>query len=624
MELRDVPGRGTVTFAVSDIPAGSAFLSTWESMYVLERPELGRYCEICFRPTSALAGDFAGRHGSDGQHAGPPRNAAPSGVDGSGHICATCGLFWICASCLSAEMPRARSFVSPSTKKRWRVKGSPVWCARHEIVARQHRESGECRFLVKRGGSNYDGNHGLDYLIRYCLRVAWCYHDHLCLHQFACRKERSLAAALLRLCPSRKGRSGATDDGEAPAAAAAADSHSHCHMADTLLKFQLACTNTEEVLRRSDGGLWTTYSAIAEVALQQLPAQDLVRSLPTDYLTCMMLRLHFNEHGIVDRLRCKSIGRGLYPYGVFLNHSCLPNAVFVHSSDGTLVYRVVRDVKAHEEITISYTFLGRPREERRSYLDKRYFFLCCCQRCTDPPGEDLAGEETLQLPALAKENGDVWLLRPYSTAATLLAAYASSTDGAALRANGVALGLVLRKLHLPALSVAVLRCFCEALRTFLFHELHIMDFLALSTFQAMTCVDGILSRNRQTANGHVGLASELDFLDARVRSESQDRAGALAGSGSSGLCCRDTVEAFATKYLDGEREFVDTAARNLAFYLGPEHFAVARLHELRSTHYTASLSVPAALSSASCHLLPSLERDEMNRSVETTSSDNSL
>ncbi|GFR47403.1 hypothetical protein Agub_g9120 [Astrephomene gubernaculifera] len=74
---------------------------------------------------------------------------------------------------------------------------------------------------------------------------------------------------------------------------------------------------------------------------------------------------------------------GLWPEFALLNHSCAPNTVnFVVG--GAMVVRAVRNIRAGEEVSISY--LGRPQllpfQRRMQALKEDYGFDCDCVRCT--------------------------------------------------------------------------------------------------------------------------------------------------------------------------------------------------------------------------------------------------
>ena len=77
------------------------------------------------------------------------------------------------------------------------------------------------------------------------------------------------------------------------------------------------------------------------------------------------------------------------------NHSCSPNAA--HKWDvgrfASDLY-ALRDVRAGEEICITYTDITAPRQTRRAKLEKSYGFLCCCPGCLREVEEsDRAREE---------------------------------------------------------------------------------------------------------------------------------------------------------------------------------------------------------------------------------------
>ena len=69
-----------------------------------------------------------------------------------------------------------------------------------------------------------------------------------------------------------------------------------------------------------------------------------------------------------------------------LNHSCLPNLVYVNSPSFHISWIAGRDIDTGEMLTINYSeelFLEPTLVRRRLLLD-RYEFVCECRRCTDP------------------------------------------------------------------------------------------------------------------------------------------------------------------------------------------------------------------------------------------------
>jgi len=95
-----------------------------------------------------------------------------------------------------------------------------------------------------------------------------------------------------------------------------------------------------------------------------------------------------------------SEGSGLYSLQSTCNHSCQPNAevAFPHNNF-TLVVKALTDIKAGEEIQISYLDecqLERSRHSRQKYLRENYIFSCICEKCTtqadDPDVTSSEGE----------------------------------------------------------------------------------------------------------------------------------------------------------------------------------------------------------------------------------------
>jgi len=91
-------------------------------------------------------------------------------------------------------------------------------------------------------------------------------------------------------------------------------------------------------------------------------------------------------------------GSGLFTIQSSANHSCSPNSqpTFPYA-DFTLVLVATRDLKANEQVFISYLddcALSRSRHSRRKFLKENYLFLCECERCQqeiDQP--DLTSED---------------------------------------------------------------------------------------------------------------------------------------------------------------------------------------------------------------------------------------
>ncbi|KAJ1916237.1 hypothetical protein H4219_003905 [Mycoemilia scoparia] len=76
---------------------------------------------------------------------------------------------------------------------------------------------------------------------------------------------------------------------------------------------------------------------------------------------------------------------GVFPLsGLYFNHSCDPNCVFVGLPNGKLEIRALTDIRANAELTVSYVDLLQPREQRRRQLLLTRHFWCKCYRCSTP------------------------------------------------------------------------------------------------------------------------------------------------------------------------------------------------------------------------------------------------
>ncbi|KAG9503786.1 hypothetical protein J7337_003743 [Fusarium musae] len=82
-----------------------------------------------------------------------------------------------------------------------------------------------------------------------------------------------------------------------------------------------------------------------------------------------------------------SIVGGVYPTICLINHSCLPNSHQNWNNEaGHETIHAIRQIKAGEEITISYVE-GGPSNERRPMLKKSFGFDCACYLCSLPPSQ---------------------------------------------------------------------------------------------------------------------------------------------------------------------------------------------------------------------------------------------
>lgn len=76
-----------------------------------------------------------------------------------------------------------------------------------------------------------------------------------------------------------------------------------------------------------------------------------------------------------------------------INHDCRPNTKYffdVTTFEGQI--RAMRDIPPDQEITIAYTELSAPRQQRQESLLASRFFECRCRTCCLPPMEQLESD----------------------------------------------------------------------------------------------------------------------------------------------------------------------------------------------------------------------------------------
>lgn len=90
-------------------------------------------------------------------------------------------------------------------------------------------------------------------------------------------------------------------------------------------------------------------------------------------------RIDENTFGVRGNINL-SYAYGFYPSISFINHSCAPNLGVVQDRR-ILRMHALHDIKAGEELNISYLELNRSTEVRRQHLMAEYNFFCLCPRC---------------------------------------------------------------------------------------------------------------------------------------------------------------------------------------------------------------------------------------------------
>jgi hypothetical protein len=93
---------------------------------------------------------------------------------------------------------------------------------------------------------------------------------------------------------------------------------------------------------------------------------DIVQEIPKhfsnvsiDDLITLACQINSNSHGIHDPndFTNSTIGIGMFPLVSLMNHSCIPNALFMGGSYGKFTVKLLKDVDKGSEICVSYVDL---------------------------------------------------------------------------------------------------------------------------------------------------------------------------------------------------------------------------------------------------------------------------
>lgn len=132
-------------------------------------------------------------------------------------------------------------------------------------------------------------------------------------------------------------------------------------------------------------------------------ADDVAAPKPTDATAEraaaeLLCQFQCNNFGVATELLA-AVGKGVFPAGALLNHSCAPNCVLSYSLGETeasdpprrrrpvMECRTLRPVAAGEELCHNFIDLAAPTAERQATLEQAYHFTCDCTRCTSPAGK---------------------------------------------------------------------------------------------------------------------------------------------------------------------------------------------------------------------------------------------
>ncbi|RIA92052.1 hypothetical protein C1645_765986 [Glomus cerebriforme] len=119
-----------------------------------------------------------------------------------------------------------------------------------------------------------------------------------------------------------------------------------------------------------------TFAQLSYVIRECIPKDAL---LPPSDMIELFCRFTENSFSILDGEMIPN-GVAVYPNVSLINHSCRPNCIVTFEKSKMMI-RCIESIMKDQEITINYTDLSQPGEERRKELRDRYFFLCQCELC---------------------------------------------------------------------------------------------------------------------------------------------------------------------------------------------------------------------------------------------------
>lgn len=91
----------------------------------------------------------------------------------------------------------------------------------------------------------------------------------------------------------------------------------------------------------------------------------------------------FDTNAFAISLGCDRTGRGLFPLGALMNHSCVPNTQHWYK-DGVMTVRAVAEVPEGAPLTNTYAPTLWGTQARAVHLASSKLFTCRCERCIDP------------------------------------------------------------------------------------------------------------------------------------------------------------------------------------------------------------------------------------------------
>ena len=110
--------------------------------------------------------------------------------------------------------------------------------------------------------------------------------------------------------------------------------------------------------------------------IEQIPSKEIVLEIFGKILiNSITLVDEYGDHGGV-------IGKGLFLDASVINHSCIPNAIYVYHGK-ELIVKTIEEIGNFSDLRLCYINNLISTEKRRKILMEQYFFHCQCLKCED-------------------------------------------------------------------------------------------------------------------------------------------------------------------------------------------------------------------------------------------------
>lgn len=161
----------------------------------------------------------------------------------------------------------------------------------------------------------------------------------------------------------------------------------------------------EPLLRAPDGDIESVLSAFSKLTPNQQATYLELHGTSSPAFRESKTIVHYpaSSQEIYSIFKMNNFGGGdVYGIGSRINHSCKPNAAHC-SPAGKRIFHAMHDIKAGEEISISYIEETMTRARRQFELARLWDFDCSCEHCQDTPENALLEQKRARFAVIDAE-----------------------------------------------------------------------------------------------------------------------------------------------------------------------------------------------------------------------------